>query len=257
MKLNEVLKEQEIPTVTIKNTVDYDAAIEKYEGQTVNANEVILRNIGGLKELDFKFNEIFGDFNVSQSGLTSLKNLPVECYGLNISSNRIGSLKDLPTKIVKGPFNCAGMNLTSLEGSPEKILGAFNCIVNKLENLKGGPKVGVVDYFCKENQLTSLEGICENMFGLYCMHNKLTSLAGIHKLIKSVVHIDISSNIIVEGGIGLILIKNLESVETSMCGKRFKDAIKIISKYFNQGKVGLLACQEELEQAGLDEFAKL
>ncbi len=63
---------------------------------------------------------------------------------------------------------------------------------------------------------------------------------------------------ITEGGIGLILIPKLSKIGSIEPYKSdFNKAIFIIRKYLGEGKKGLLACSNELEEAGLERFAKL
>ena len=86
----------------------------------------------------------------------------------------------------------------------------------------------------------------------YCNSNQLTSLVGIHKLIKKIDgRFNISFNPIREGGIGLLLIDGLKEIKSN------HPALDIINKYVSRGKMGILACQEELIEAGYEEFAKL
>ena len=42
---------------------------------------------------------------------------------------------------VKGDFNCAGINLESLDGSPKKVDGNFYCNGNELKTLEGAPEI--------------------------------------------------------------------------------------------------------------------
>ncbi len=79
------------------------------------------------------------------------------------------------------------------------------------------------------------------------------------------------ANSITSGGIGLIFIVDLtcviykfpggssifSSLDPNPIKPRVEQALDIIGKYFRTGRDGLLACQEELIEAGLDEFALL
>ncbi len=158
---------------------------------------------------------------------------------LDLSNHDIESLKDLPCVIdvVKGSFFVGDNNITSFEGCP-KTCG--NIII-------------------RNNKIKSFEHCPSLVNGLFDIrNNKLTSLCGIHKYLTKCKLLDISNNDkINEGGIGLILIENLKEITYYGLSISGNYAIDIISKYLGQGKAGLLTCQEELEEAGLERFAKL
>jgi hypothetical protein len=73
-----------------------------------------------------------------------------------------------------------GNNLTSLEGTPDKVHGSFVCKNNKLETLIGGPKFVKFFYNCSGNNLTNLEGLPDEIGGaLHARENPITSLKGL------------------------------------------------------------------------------
>ena len=163
-------------------------------------------------------------------------------------------LARLPVKFgeVGGEFWCSRNQLTSLEGAPSQVGGDFWCSYNQLTSLEGDPSQ-VGGYFdCPGNKLTSLEGAPSQVGGDFdCSNNKLTSLVGIHKIIKSCNGIHLSKNPIKEGGLGLLLIKDLEYIWAD------QPALEIIRKYLGKGKRGMIDCQTELIKAGYKEYAKL
>jgi hypothetical protein len=108
-------------------------------------------------------------------------------------------------------------------------------------------------FACHSNQLTSLQGAPRLTDGnFYCLNNQLTSLEGVHKIIKIINGaIYLYENPITSGGIGLLLIEGLSTICADL------PAFKIINRYLGQGKKGLLLCQDELIDAGYEEFAKL
>jgi hypothetical protein len=107
-------------------------------------------------------------------------------------------------------------------------------------------------FYCDENQLTSLKGAPRAVDGFYCDENKLTSLEDIHKIFKRINgRFTCRENSIKSGGIGLLLIEGLTSISAD------QPAFEIIQKYLGQGKKGVLLCQDELIDAGYEEFAKL
>jgi hypothetical protein len=127
----------------------------------------------------------------------------------------------------------------------------------RLGELKQLPvKFGTVNrsFDCSYNQLTSLEGAPNTIGGyFFCGGNQeLTSLQGVYKIIKKINgRLYITDTPIKSGGIGLILIEGLTKIYSNL------PAFKIINRYLGQGKKGLLRCQEELVDAGYEEYAKL
>jgi len=101
-------------------------------------------------------------------------------------------------KVVKGNFNCSTNNLTSLEGSPEKVGGTFDCTFNNLISLEGAPKKVGGDFDCAYNKLISLEGSPEEVEGDFiCYWNKLTTLVGAPKIVRGT--FDCSENKLTSG----------------------------------------------------------
>jgi hypothetical protein len=106
-------------------------------------------------------------------------------------SFKLGYLKQLPLTFseVKGKFNCAANNLTTLEGVPKEVRGTFGCSDNKLTSLEYSPKIVEESFFCNYNRyITSLEGL-ENTYisGELCVHGceNLYSLKGFPKKVGS------------------------------------------------------------------------
>ena len=135
-----------------------------------------------------------------------------------------------------GNFICAREGLTTLEGAPSIIRnGAFDCSTNRLTSLKGIP--------------SSVDGFVN------CAANKLTSLHDIHKLIKNMDGVFwANSNPITSCILGVLLIRGC--IGLMIDNIRVKN---IIIKHLpnNYGFQGVLACQNELLDAGFDEYAKL
>jgi len=104
-----------------------------------------------------------------------------------------------------------------------------------------------------EQNLTQLPPITFDYVGGYfsCMDNEITSLVGIHKKIKDCLYIYLERNPIKEGGLGLLLIKNLNVLRSELY------PIQIIATYLGKGKRGMIDCQTELIKKGYKDFAKL
>ena len=82
-------------------------------------------------------------------------------------------------RIIRSNINCENKNLTTLEGSPEKVDGNFNCSFNQLTSLEGAPKKVGGSFDCNGNKLTSLNGAPQKVGGSFsCSRNELTSLEG-------------------------------------------------------------------------------
>ena len=129
-------------------------------------------------------------------------------------------------------FFCYNNNLTSLEGAPSVVNGNFSCSNNNLTSFEGAPSV-VNGFF-------------------YCGGNKLTSLAGIHKIIKEIHgYADFENNPIKSSVLGLMRIKGLTRVYLDN-----KQVMDILNKYL-AGDRDIIKCQSELQDAGLEEYAKL
>ena len=97
-----------------------------------------------------------------------------DCFDL-----RLKSFRGISFGHVSGYFGCSGNQLTSLEGSPQKVNGDFHCSNSQLTSLKGGPQKVGGDFYCYQNRLTSLEGSPQTVGGnFHCYNNQLTSLEG-------------------------------------------------------------------------------
>ena len=161
--------------------------------------------------------------------------------------------KILGPKYQGGRWYIGDNQLTSLEGSPNHITGDFECRFNLLTSLVGGPQHVDEDYNCTFNRLTDLVG-CASHIGdrMIFDNNKITSLIGIHKIIKSCTNMVFDDNKIIEGGIGLLLIKNLTWISSE-----YSEPLSTIKSYLGSGTKGMMACSKELISKGYDNYAKL
>lgn len=191
--------------------------------------------------------------NVPSANITSLDGSPEIVEGaVDISNNNLKSLKGGP-KEVGGCFSCTTNSLTSLKGGPKKVGTYYYCSNNKLTSLEGAPETITRDFFCHHNALTSLNGAPKYIkFSLDANSNALTSLEGIHKQIKSIGSgAYFEKNPIKSHVLGLLLIEDLKFVEFDN-----KPLQNIINKYLKNGK-DVFECQNELMDAGLEDFAQL
>lgn len=152
-------------------------------------------------------------------------------------------------------FRVVGIGLTSLEGSPKVIEGTFDCSDNSIKNLVGGPTT-VHGYFnAFLNSLTSLEGAPRSVGkGVDISHNPLKSLKDVHKhfpIINGQFNLNMCPlkshvlGLLLIQGLSYITIKNLPLVE------------RILNNHIHKGRAGLIDCQNELIDAGFEEYAQI
>jgi hypothetical protein len=155
---------------------------------------------------------------------------------------------------LKELFEAEERSILSVMGKQEdQYPGNFYCSYNKLTSLQGAPSIVKGYFVCINNNLTSLEGAPSVIGGyFYCFHNKLKSLAGIHKIIKEIHGFaDFRNNPIKSNVLGLMRIKGLTMVYLDN-----KQVQNILNKYL-AGDRDIIKCQSELQDAGLEEYAKL
>ena len=143
------------------------------------------------------------------------------------------SVADLKIDYKGGNFNCSYNQLTSLEGAPSHVDGHFYCRSNKLTSLAGAPSRVGGDFSCSDNELTSLKDV----------HKHVTEIKGTFYANKN----PIESHVL-----GLLLIKGV--TEVNLDNERVTE---ILNRHLGKGRAGMLMAQEELIEAGLEEFAQL
>jgi len=164
------------------------------------------------------------------------------------------SVADLKIDYKGGNFFCANNRLTSIEGAPSHVDGYFNCASNELTSLEGAPSRVDGNFDCAYNKLTSLEGAPSHVNGNFdCAYNELASLKDVHKHIAEIKGIFYAlDNPINSHVLGLLLIKGVTKVRLDN-----KQVEEILNRHFGKGRAGMLMAQEELIEAGLEEFAQL
>lgn len=197
-----------------------------YMGGSFTCNRQPMKSLEGVPQ------EILGNFDCTYCGLPTLSGAPREVHGF---------------------FDCSRNNLTTLMGAPTEVIGGFFCSNNQLKSL-----IGVGDYGgafnCSDNLLTSLEyapKYVEKMFD--CTTNKLTSLHNIHLIFKQINGTFYAmGNPIKSHVLGLLLIKGLDNVEIDNA-----EVNDILLKYLHTDRKGMIECQNELIEAGYEEYAQL
>jgi hypothetical protein len=234
-----------------------------------------------------------GEFDCSARRISSLEGSPKQISGAFICSYNkdLTSLKGATQKGID-EFDCHKCDIISLEGCPEEIFGGFSCESNKkLTSLKGMPQKGLTyvnvydcdlrslegcpeiingHFNCSGNKnLTSLKGVPKKIkWNLSCQDTSISSLKDIHKMISQIdgiidLPLTIKSNIL-----GLLKIKNLKKVSfisnmisattQKMFHKDLEDIADIINKYLpNPTPDKIIDCQNELVEAGFEEYAEL
>jgi len=137
----------------------------------------------------------------------------------------------------KYTLDLRGRNLKSLKGCPSSVLGSV---------------------WANNNYLTSLEGIPKAIgVTLFIQNNPIVNLHNVHKSIKHVKNIHLSSERIKSHILGLLLINELlEVYRETVPLQRW---LEIVNQYLpnNQGMKAVYDCQTELLEADLDEYAQL
>ncbi len=125
-----------------------------------------------LKRIPIKFNQINGNFSITNNALVSLYGCPNIVDGaFNCSQNKLKSLKWGPVGGMSSYF-CDLNELIDLEGCAQEIGSHFMCSDNFLTSLKGGPRIVGHNYFATENDLQTLEYFPEKVgLGMFCSGN--------------------------------------------------------------------------------------
>ena len=124
--------------------------------------------------------KIGGNFDCSNTKITSLEGAPREVGGFfSCSNTKITSLKGAPRK-VGGTFDCSDTDITSLEGAPWKVDRSFDCsYCENLTSLKGAPQKVSRHFDCSDTKITSLKGAPQKVSGDFdCSKTNITSLEG-------------------------------------------------------------------------------
>ncbi len=191
------------------------------------------RNMNDLKKLHpYLFRSNSRSINADQMGLTSLEGSP---------------------ELIRANFEVQDNKLVTLKGGPERVEGSVFAHRNKLTSLEGSPKYIGKHFSISKNEIEDFAGAPEHIGGaVNFSNNKLRSLHNIHKHFKYIhEHIDLDGNPVISHVLGLLLIDGLEKVFMDNT-----DVQKIINKHLASGQ-DVFACQEELIEAGYEDYAQL
>ena len=135
---------------------------EQYIDPNTGLVDITCQEYAGIKirkdlngKLPVRFGKIIGNFDCSETNITSLEGSP---------------------NSVTGDFYCISTNITSLKGAPDSVTGEFNCFKTNITSLKGAPRSVTGDFFCVGTNITSLKGLPSNtktVYIYYCWNLKL------------------------------------------------------------------------------------
>lgn len=158
--------------------------------------------------------------------------------------------------------------LDSNGNMPEFETGSLIISGWKVTTLRGVPKKIDKNFDAASNELTDLEGFPSYVGEkLFFNRNKIPSLKNIHNIVKHAKMIICDSNPLESNVLGLLKIEGLNEVKLYDKGghvfgisypkinEKLKIVETIINKYLPKGDI--MDCQDELIDAGLEEFAKL
>ena len=178
---------------------------------------------------------------------------------LMVTNKNLTSLKGSPKKII-GNFKCDDNNLKTLEGGPDFVGRSFDCTRSNLVSLKGAPRHVGTSFYCTQNKITSLEG-CSRHIGasLVCGWNPITNFHDVHKYIDHVGQVFNFNNTVIESHVlGLLMIEGIEEFKTYD-----KTLLRILTaaleQFPNEPKKRVLYAQKRLldEHKNGQELAKL
>lgn len=157
---------------------------------------------------------------------------------LNLIDN--GKIK-IPLGIIKGNFNITDGSIATFENFPVKITG--DCHITTSDNLR------------------SFDGCPEYIEGDFVMNcPSISSLHNLHKHLKHVTLINVDTDRIKDSILGLLLIDGFMGIYT-IINLPFPVAgpFEILNRHAAKGlgKEALFACQQDMIDAGFEEYAQL
>jgi hypothetical protein len=173
------------------------------------------------------------------------------------------TLEGLFPEVLDGSLRISGCkDLVSLKGAPKIIHGGFavtNC--PKLHSLEHGPKHIDKIFVCSAHSFTSFEHMPRTMSEFICNQagspTPITSLHNLHKMVDKITW-RISVDHLTSHILSVLLIPGDAKYFNIDYGPA-RRVSEIIEKYmtYPRGMSTVLACQDELIDAGFDEFAQL
>ena len=216
-----------------------------------------------LNDLQYGPKIVKGDYSCWENHITTLDYLPEIVEGnFDISDNDLSKadLSRLNSITIGADLTLTRCNLKSLNGVPKKIYGSFECSNNHFKDFTGGPEFVYGNFICYDcNKLESIKGlpkfIKEDLSCYDC--KKLTNFHDIHKYLEHVVRVDLDTASIKSHVLGFVLVKNIKEIIDIQGKSRCAPWAQIINRYLGKGHQGVMDAQEELIEAGLEEYAQL
>ena len=147
-------------------TINEDGSIDIDGDVSIDIDGDVFINNNDLIKIPFKFRNVIGYFDCSNTQLTSLEGAPN-----NVSLN----------------FYCNNNQFTSLEGAPSSVGGSFYCHNNQLISLKGAPNSVGGSFNCGTNQIISLDGAPNSVGGYFsCFNNPNLPYSELFKIVDNV-----------------------------------------------------------------------
>ncbi len=198
------------------------------------------------------------DITIDMNPFKSLEGLPKNFTG-DLLINDCGNLKNLkgcPPQLREIYLN--GSGLESFEGGPVEVKAFTAEHMAKLKTLKGFPKIVREWAHLSADLIKEFDCECDNV-EMLTIDFPVENLKNFHKAFKRVVSLSIYGDDIKSHILSLMLVKNLKEVILINGGDVLNEAIDIVNDHLpnDTGMDGLLACQDALMEAGLDQYAKI
>lgn len=181
--------------------------------------------------------------------------------GSDVSNLNLSTLEGLGLPAsVKKDFNCSSNNLTSLIGAPEILATEnFSCGNNDLVSpLEGAPKECSI-FEAQTNKLTTCEGFPRKVQAVHMSRNEFTTYKGIEKNFDYCRRFSISAhhNGKPLGLLSFFKVKGCINLSAAAGNsEQDKQAIAIVNKHLSMPERNAIACQKELFDNDLDDYAE-
>ena len=117
--------------------------------------------IDWLKEHKIERYKIHGDLSVDVYQNVNLSQIDLTHFPIQFG-------------LIKGNFDCAGNQLTSLLGSPHTVSGYFDCSENKLTSFEYAPRKVGESFLSNYNNIKNLDFLATKIKGqFYCLYSTL------------------------------------------------------------------------------------
>jgi len=136
------------PVVALTNKDDISRWLTKHEiknfevlsdySVNVKGSVKLADKLANLSKLPLSFNQVDGDFDISNNELVTLEGSP---------------------RTVQGDFLAFKNEIGSLKGGPKEVGGSFIILKNNISSLKHSPALVKEDFICSHNPMKDLDGL--------------------------------------------------------------------------------------------------